>query len=71
MHGRTLYLDLSPDLLQADPDVPLGTQDALALLERTLRFNFPRIREVVFYIDGQVPRFSEKKNNLTKNVPLL
>jgi hypothetical protein len=71
MHGRTLYLDLSPEILLEDPDVPLAAQDALALLARSLRFNFPRIREVVFYIDGQVPRFSEKKNNLTKNPPLL
>jgi hypothetical protein len=62
IHGRTLYLDLSANLLFTDPDVPLGAQEALALLARSLRSNFPRIREVVFFIDGQLPRFSEKKN---------
>jgi len=60
--GRTLYLDLSPKLLVDDPEVPLKGADALAALARSIRFNFPRLREIVFYIDGQPPRFGEKKN---------
>jgi hypothetical protein len=55
--GRTLIMDLSPLVLLADPEVPLKGRAALDALERSLRFNFPRLREVDFYIDGQPPRF--------------
>lgn len=62
VHGRTLYLDLSSQLLADDPEVPLKGQDALDALARSIRYNFPRLGEVVFYIDGQLPRFPDKKN---------
>ena len=62
VRGRTLYLDLSPRLLVEDPEVPLKGEDALAALDRSLRFNFPRLRQIVFFIDGQSPRFPAKKN---------
>lgn len=55
--GRTLVIDLSPQILLEDPEVPLRGRAALDALERTLRFNFPGIREIDFYIDGQLPRF--------------
>lgn len=61
LSGRTLYLDLSPDVLVPDPEVPVTVQEALSDLERSIRFNFPRIQSVVFLIDGQQPRFGEKK----------
>ncbi len=60
--GRTLVLDLSPLVLLDDPEVPLRGKAALDALGRSLRFNFPRLREVVFYIDGQRPRFPGEKN---------
>jgi hypothetical protein len=59
--GRTLFLDLSPLVLLGDLEVPLKSEAALAALDRTLRFNFPRLREVDFYIGGQKPAFPEKK----------
>jgi hypothetical protein len=59
--GKTLYVDLTPQVLVEDPEVPLRGQDALDALGRSLRFNFPRLKEVVFFIDGQQPRFGEKK----------
>ena len=62
IHGRTLYIDLSPNLLADDPDVPLKGAEAFDALGRSLRFNFPAIREVVFFVDGQLPRFDGKKN---------
>ena len=62
VHGRTLYLDLTPNLLADDPDVPLKGKDAFDALARSIRFNFPVIREIIFFIDGQSPRFAEKKN---------
>jgi hypothetical protein len=61
MMGRgTLYLDLSPLILVEDPDVPLAGKDALDALARSIRFNFPRVRSVVFLVDGQPPRFGKK-----------
>jgi hypothetical protein len=55
--GRTLYLDLSSRLLSEDPEVPLRGRAALDALARSIRSNFPRIREIVFFLDGQEPRF--------------
>jgi hypothetical protein len=59
--GRTLYLDLTPQILADDPEVPLKAPEALAALTRSLKLNFPRFTEIVFLIDGQAPRFAEKK----------
>jgi len=59
--GRTLYVDLTPQVLIDDPEAPRKGQDALAILTRSLRRNFPRFTEVVYLIDGQVPHFPEKK----------
>jgi len=59
--GRTLYVDLTPQVLNEDPEVPLSASDALPVLTRCLRLNFPRFSRVVYLIDGQVPRFPEKK----------
>ena len=62
VHGHTLFLDLTEQVLADDPDVPLAGADAFDALERSIRFNFPRVRDIVFYIDGQPPRVPEKKN---------
>jgi hypothetical protein len=59
--GRTLYLDLTPQVLVDDPETHRRGQEALAILTRSVRRNFPRFREVVYLIDGQVPHFEEKK----------
>ncbi len=59
--GRTLYLDLTSQILVDDPEVPLKGPEALAAFTRSLKLNFPRFVEVVFFIDGQTPRFPEKK----------
>ena len=62
VRGRTLYIDLSPRLLVEDPEVPLKGEDALSALARSIKFNFPRVRQIVFFIDGQTPHFPAKKN---------
>lgn len=59
--GRTLYLDLTPQVLADDPEAHRRGQEALDILTRSLRRNFPRFNEVVYLIDGQVPHFPEKK----------
>jgi hypothetical protein len=55
-------MDLSPRLLVEDPEVPLKGQDALVALARSIRFNFPRFGQIVFFFDGELPHFQEKKN---------
>jgi len=59
--GRTLYLDLSPQVLVDDPETHRKGQEAFDILTRSLRRNFPRFTNVVYLIDGQVPHFAEKK----------
>ncbi|HET6451806.1 MAG TPA: hypothetical protein VFI08_10860 [Spirochaetia bacterium] len=61
LSGHTVYVDLTPQVLEDDPEVPLSTEAALDVLTRCLRKNFPRFTRVVYLIDGQVPRFAEKK----------
>jgi len=62
IHGHTLYLDLTARVLAQDPDVPLGVGEAFDILMQSIRFNFPRVRDIVVYLDGQVPSLPEKKN---------
>lgn len=57
VEGRTIIMDLSPLVLLADPEVPLRGSAALDALRKSLLFNFPHLREVDFFIDGQPPRF--------------
>ncbi len=59
--SRTLYVDLSPALLAPDPEIPLTGRAALDALARSIRFNFPRFSQVIFFIDGQSPRFPGNK----------
>ncbi len=60
LRGRTLFLDLSSRLLAEDPEIPLHGKPALDALKRSIRFNFPRLREIVITIDGQPPRFQDQ-----------
>lgn len=62
VQNRVLYLDLSPGAALPDPEAPLDAAAALGALARSIRANFPRVRELSVSIDGQVPRASEKKN---------
>lgn len=61
VRSRVLYLDLSADFVTAGPDYPLRGKEALDAMRRSINFNFPRVREVAVTIDGQEPRFPEKK----------
>ncbi len=62
VRGHTLFLDLSSRVLAEDPEVPLKGREAFDALARSIRFNFPRLRVIAFYIDGQRPRFAAEKN---------
>jgi hypothetical protein len=59
--GRTVYLDLTPQVLMDDPETHRRGQEAFDILTRSLRRNFPRFGEVIYLIDGQVPHFPDKK----------
>ncbi len=71
LRGHTLYLDLNSRVLAQQPDVPLSASDAVDILRRSIRFNFPRVHEIVLYLDGQVPAFPAREKNLTKHSPVL
>lgn len=63
VRSRVVYIDLSPELVFAGPEQPLHGEQALALLDKSIRFNFPRVREVVYTVDGQAPRFAAREKN--------
>ncbi len=62
LRGHTLFLDLTAHVLDTDPELPLTGSSAFDVLGRSIRLNFPRVREIDLYIDGQVPRLAFKKN---------
>jgi spore germination protein GerM len=61
VQNHVLYLDLSADIVTAGHEYPLHGDEALEALKKTILFNFPKVREVAVTVDGQVPRFGEKK----------
>jgi hypothetical protein len=63
VRSRVLYLDLSEELVLPGPDVLLQGAGALKVMEKAILFNFPRVRQVVFTVGGQAPRFAEEKKN--------
>jgi hypothetical protein len=59
----SLWLDLSPSILAEDSSLALTGAEAFDLLRKTIRQNFPRLRDITLFIDGQEPRFSEGKKS--------
>ncbi|MBN2049972.1 MAG: GerMN domain-containing protein [Spirochaetales bacterium] len=54
LRKKTLYVDFSPELIVGKEKISLSVDEALAGVERSLRFNFPRIEEILFFIDGEM-----------------
>ena len=54
----SLYLNLSREVLFPDEDGIGSVGDALQAVGNTLWYNFPRLRRVHIFIDGQVPRLA-------------
>lgn len=54
---RTVYVDLSIELAHIDGDTPTLEESQLMLdiLEKNLLFNFKKIRNVQFSVDGEIP----------------
>ena len=49
--GKTLYLNLTDDLLQMGPGV-IPIEDGVELLKKNIKTNFSRIEDVELYVDG-------------------
>lgn len=48
---KTLFLDLSPDLIYEGDDV-ISIQDGIELLKKNIRMNFANILEIQVFVDG-------------------
>ena len=62
--NRFNILSVMPDAAYMAGRIALTEEEAkiaLDALAKTIRFNFPRFHEVVFYIDGQVPQYPDEK----------
>ncbi len=57
----TLYLSLSHDILFPDEEGFGSVKDAVQAVGSTIRFNFPGLRRIYIFIDGQLPRFAEEE----------
>lgn len=55
VRNRVLYVDLAALAAIPDPEVPLAGAEAAEALARSVRANFPRLRETIVSIDGQAP----------------
>lgn len=51
--GKTAYIDLDLVMLKTDSELPISFDQALENIRFNIFFNFPRIEEIVFTIEGQ------------------
>ncbi len=61
--GRTVYIDFDERMLKSDMELSISTEEALENIKYNILFNFPRIEEAVFMINGSqvhAPYFTEK-----------
>ena len=53
--GQVLYLDLSEDVLFQSSGRPLPLERRMALIRRSVLFNFPWVKEIIITINGEIP----------------
>lgn len=53
-----LYLNFSKELLSLDSEAPLSLEEMLMAVTNTLIFNFPNLKQVHCFINGQILRIS-------------
>jgi len=51
--GRNAYVDFSREILNTEKDLPISYDEAFDNIRYNIEFNFPRIEEVIFTIEGQ------------------
>ncbi len=61
VRNRALYVDLTALAAIPDPEAPLAGAAAAEALARSVRANFPRLRETIVSIDGQAPHGPKEK----------
>jgi len=54
LRDRTVYLDLSPELIVNTEGTELSVDESLFGIEQSIRFNFPGVERVIFFIDGEI-----------------
>lgn len=50
---RTVYVDLTLEVLDTAGELPISLEEALSNLRYNIIYNFPRVEEVVFTIEGR------------------
>jgi hypothetical protein len=55
---RVLYLNLSGDMLKPDSQVAQPLEVQIQALGNTVLFNFPFLKKVFIFVEGQIPDFS-------------
>ena len=56
VRGNELYLDFSPDILFPEGDTSTGFTESLDAVRKSVRFNFPEIKQVVITVNGELPK---------------
>ena len=56
VRDREAYVDLSADVVLDLAQTPLGLADTMQAVANNVYFNFPRLRRVKVYVNGQVPQ---------------
>lgn len=51
----TLYLNLSKDMILTDESTQYGLDDMILAVGNAVLFNFPRIKQLFIFVDGQQP----------------
>ncbi len=55
LRSGVLYADLSPEAMFPSAHSGLNFKDSIQILEETISFNFPEIKNIVVTIDGSIP----------------
>ncbi|GAH70672.1 unnamed protein product, partial [marine sediment metagenome] len=55
LRDGTLYLNLSKDMILTDDSPQYGLDDMILAVGNAVLFNFPRIKQLFIFVDGQQP----------------
>jgi hypothetical protein len=56
---NVLYLDFSSDILFLSPKFPLDFTSMFQTVVNTVKFNFPGVQTITFFINGEIPAFEK------------
>jgi hypothetical protein len=63
VRNDTLYINLSVDAILGRRSTESSFEESVAVLERTIRFNYPEIDRVIVAIEGEIPDFTGSKKD--------